>query len=548
MRSDDGRTGEDDDDRSFDLSDVPPTEPAPASSDKRPFQRSEARPFSRSFDASLDFSDEPSTAPASGSGGEPGPTRDSYVPSAAAAPRRSIHPRWKQALLRALDTVDGSRWATVRRWRSSADRTLALVLPLMLLLMLLVVLAAAAYLAYQYWRLVRGVAATWPLYALGAAPFLLLAVAQLVGRWYQPRPLEPLPRAAGAWLLERLGRAPDLGVSLAELEDSLHTNAYAYALRVILLTPSVRDSSTAAAYAVAAHELGHALMDRSSPRLSAFSLWCRRAGILLFVWGLRFFFVGALLGSSRAMAMAAAVIGAAALAQLVEVADEVIASRLAMRELRGLGFTAPQLHAARRYLFAAFTTYASVAVGFLLPLLAWPWLDERFAAGLLRPAGPLSGGQMLVATLAAGIVVLGAATAALRVFRAPQPPSSPPSRNTIAVGLLYLLHIFFAAPALALLLSTQPFALAQPWGVGMVLVATSALLALPLLLPLGLLALLPQLDIPASPFPSNPALVLRKISMPASESGISLAGRLSSAGLLALSAPLALLYLRWLLG
>jgi hypothetical protein len=67
-------------------------------------------------------------------------------------------------------------------------------------------------------------------------------------------------------------------------------------------------------------------------------------------------------------------------------------------------------------------------------------------------------------------------------------------------------------------------------------------------LPLGLLALLPQLDIPASPFPSNPALVLRKISMPASESGSSLAKRVLPAGLLALSAPLALIYLRWLLG
>jgi Zn-dependent membrane protease YugP len=410
----------------------------------------------------------------------------------------------------------------------------------------LLVLGAVALLwgVYQYARVLRGVGAAWPILALWILPVVVCALMQSLGRIYQLAGTVRFADSAGTWLRDRLARAPELGVSLAALEEDNRDHFYHPASRTIVLGDRARDTATAAAYAVAAHELGHALMHHRAPRCSAFALWCRGAGDALFRHGMVLWLGAALLGHAPARYLAVGLVAAAAALRLVVALDEGLASVVAMRELRALTAAAEPRRAARRYLLAAFSTYAGAALAYATPLLLWPQLRDIF--GVIVPGAPLAGAAAHLATIAAVLVLLGPVAAVALAAR-------PAQRGwpLFLSGLGVVAFHFFAAPLLVALLIGQPLAAATPWAV---LLATFSATALAWPLGLALLVLvvqLPQLEIPSAPLlplAPLPGLELRKLSLESLRHSVS-ARRKILRGLVAgaLAAPLAVLHLLTLL-
>ncbi len=439
-------------------------------------------------------------------------------------PRRRDLPRWQQRLLGALD--GGGR---ALRWMSSPVN-------LMIAAGVAVLAAPLLWLLYQYAQLVRAVWPAWPILGTFAVAVLLTGLAQSLGRWYQ-RSSSPLPHSAGAWLLERLAQEPALGASLQELDKPGEENFYLPASRAIVLGAKVRDSCSAAAHAVAAHELGHALMHHRAPRLERFTLACRAQADRPFFWGMMLLFAASLHGDALAMDLARPLIAASVLLRIIVCVDELIASRLALRELRRHGLDAEHLRTSRRYLVAAFSTYAAAAAAYALPLLSWGWFERRFADGFLAPGAPLSCTGAAFASAAAVAVLVGLLGSLLLL-----PSWKPDSRLRKGVLIVSALCCLFGPPLLLGHLADQPLGFAEPWAV-LLAVIPSFYLSIPVWLGVAMLvALLPQLEIPTAPV--RPPPTLRKLSLESlREPPSRLLGNLRSLGMMAMAVPLALIYL-----
>lgn len=411
----------------------------------------------------------------------------------------SAWPRWLTAVPRALGSALVAAAAYARLVVTTLGPPLALPL-------------AGVLALYTYWKLPRGLWSAWPIFALMAAPVVAVALAQLLGRCYQRPSIASFPRSAADWLIDRVRLSPALGLSVAELVRDNRRSFYHPATRTIVLATTVRDEHTARAYAIAAHELGHALAHARAPRLAAFSLWSRSHAQLCFQTGLLLLLGIALTGSAMWLPFVLVVLLAAAVMQASVALDELAASWIAMRELRQLATDGEQPRAARRYLLAAFSTYASHALALLLPLLLWPRLTTFFGDGFLRPGQTLTAAASLLATLAA-VTTLAGLVATILLFILPERSGAlrSPLRNLLLIAIAPCL---LSIPLLTVLTSVHPASLAMSWALMLAILPAHTLLSIPVNIAASfLVARLPDLSLPDSPLLPRSGLGLRQISL-----------------------------------
>ncbi len=334
-------------------------------------------------------------------------------------------------------------------------------------------------------RLPDGLSSTLPLLALSFAPTVLVALSHLLGRRARRSPgasngTAPLPRSAGAWLLDRLGRVE--GIAVARTPSDVQLNGYLSSRNTILLSEDIVTESTPSAYAVAAHELGHALRHRRVPRVSAALSWSRRLHKLAFGAGTLLLWATVLTGEPRWISLAPLVFLVAVILQLAVTLDEALASVIAMRELRRAGLDRAQRRVARRYLISAFCTYAASAVAYLLPLVLWSQLSQHVAGrngiSALRDLGelapPLSAFSSALTFLAAAFSLVGLLAMLVEIFL-----HLPRQRNDIVVTKLLAIAAIFFSPFVFLFLAHQPLGRAFPWPLLLALIPARRLVSLP---------------------------------------------------------------------
>ncbi len=213
-------------------------------------------------------------------------------------------------------------------------------------------------------------ARTWGVYiALSVVGFLLPLVTSVAYEMIRTRldRMHPdtLPVSAGEWLRDQVAQR-----GLADLRVLIHpdkqggVDAYAPNATTILLSQLTFRKSDPTYWAIAAHELGHALVHRSARVLAvAFSVARSGKGVLLAIAG-TLTLVNTLFRSQELnQVLMSCALGALAFSTVVLV-DEAAASVRAMRVLRGDERLGPlELRAARHALWAAFGTYLAGFVG-----------------------------------------------------------------------------------------------------------------------------------------------------------------------------------------
>lgn len=330
------------------------------------------------------------------------------------------------------------------------------------------------------------VAAAGPLVLLSLASYGLILPMFLVCRMYE----RLLDRAAFSGLVQSTGEWTRARVDLLGLEDVTVAafeggSGYHPSSRTLILEERVFGEHSVRARAVAAHELGHAELHTRVPVLGRLMIGCRALGARLFGLGL------ALLIGSTFVAVPALVqvswwsfavgLGCA----LVVVLDEIYAS------VRGAWLLSGDPELDRRHVVAsagllalALATYLAAAFAVALPLLAWPSIVAHIGTGfLVVAAGPLSTGLEIIILLVALIMVAGALSAALRIVVGDRLTEgwTSLSESLVAVGLLL-------APIFVFLVSSQASVMAHPWVVVLAVASIWWVPAIPVLIPVELVA------------------------------------------------------------
>lgn len=206
-------------------------------------------------------------------------------------------------------------------------------------------------------------------------PFLLsMAVALLQQASERLHPGAPLGRPAGRWLTEVAARE---GVAVrVEVHPHAGIDAYWPGTGAIGLSQATFCAATPVAWAVAAHELGHAHTSARSRLLADLLPSARLAHTFSFRA-----FVAALLASllfarPALLGLAGAMLAVALVASAVVLLDEAQASRFGLALLRREGLPAEALAVARRSMVGAFGVYAAGSVGDVAALFTLPAAAE----------------------------------------------------------------------------------------------------------------------------------------------------------------------------
>lgn len=324
-----------------------------------------------------------------------------------------------------------------RRWRLRLARARGLLVGL------LAIAAMASLAVYAALHLPWALVDAWPLYLAASGPAALNLVAMVL-RGDERLAVPTRAETAAQWVRLRLDR---LGLTAVQVVPSLGLrNFYAPVGDTIGLAENVYGERTMFAHATAAHELGHAWLQRHSPHLAQLAWWCRRRGAHLWQLGFGLLFGVAMTGARPFLPLAFALLSAALLASALVAIEESAATAVGLRELSASGVSTQELELARRSLRAALGTYLGHALGHAVPLVAAPFLCTFFGDGLLPPGPGLApGAQQLVELLAwgllAGVVLLVIQSARALAAR----------RTSRLTGLEYVLPA-----ALALLTITLP--------------------------------------------------------------------------------------------
>lgn len=270
----------------------------------------------------------------------------------------------------------------------------------------------ALFIAYVVCAALPGrVWTAWPLLVMPALPVLVAVAVTSCFRWLERRSSSDAPketRPIVEWLCDRLSPDTELGVWMITLSKDDERSGYRAGPRVIALGDDLLNSTSAAAYAIAAHELGHALIHARTPWLFRIALWCRPMGDFCFKWGWLLLIAMVATGVVISLPLAQLFVAMAAATHALVAVDEAIASKLAMRELRAAGLDARQRWLARRYLLFAFISYAGHAVLAVAALMTWPQLEAWIGDGSFTP-GPLMNNRLaLFTTFAAAAAVVSA--------------------------------------------------------------------------------------------------------------------------------------------
>jgi Zn-dependent membrane protease YugP len=242
--------------------------------------------------------------------------------------------------------------------------------------------------------LITGLAARWPLLVLAMLPAALLLAVSTVFHTLQKRlagadPRE-LPEAAGPWVRAAADRhgLTDLRIEISPAFTA-SLDALIPSLRTLVLQPRTWEQRDPVGWAVAAHELGHALHVRHPAWSVAFTVGRTAAHALgqLVIAGL---ITILLVGSPTATVATGVLLGGALLSQAVVLVDEGWASRTAWDLLVQDGrLDAGQLARARWSLLAAFGAHLAATVGLLATAVLWPWMVAPVDGPLLPGLPPL---------------------------------------------------------------------------------------------------------------------------------------------------------------
>lgn len=265
----------------------------------------------------------------------------------------------------------------------------------------------------------------WALLVLvSVLPFVLSALAVAADAGARHRRRGPwLPEAAGPWLERQIAQLA-LPVRV-EVHPNDGLDAYWPGVGAIGLSNRTWGGCRPADWAIAAHELGHAL-NMSSHRLVAELLPTARL-VSGHAWRgfVAALLCAALLGDERVLALAHAALWLAVGAGAVVVADEALASRHAVRLLAADRRMRRQARTvARQAMTGAFAVYALAWIGQLAVLVSWSAVARTALQGIdpVVPREPSAPAVWLMVFL---IPVLGLrAIHVLHQVLAPEPVTS----------------------------------------------------------------------------------------------------------------------------
>lgn len=252
---------------------------------------------------------------------------------------------------------------------------------------------------------------------------------------------DDLPMTAGEWLQKKLAEFPlgnrdgQVRVVVTSKDSTVSIDGFHPREGVIQLTEETYFKRDPIFWAIAGHELGHALTWRRFPlltRLFVIAGWLKWA---LATFGLAILFGNVLYGLPEVTDLAYYCIGVALVLDLFVLIDEALASAVADQLLaREPVLTTEHVRAARMMLIAAFMTYLSTFVAHAGLFTFFPRLVELIGDGRFDGvAEPLAGWRWLLALVA---TVLATLYALLKLLHILMPPPYYVVRDNRPVNLV----------------------------------------------------------------------------------------------------------------
>ena len=241
---------------------------------------------------------------------------------------------------------------------------------------------------------------------------------------------DQLPMTAGQWLARRLAEMPLVAgsgkpVKIVVTDDDgvISIDGYHPRQGVIQLTQETYFKSDPVFWAIAGHELGHAVIKHRHRTLTAFLTaagWIKWA---LVTFGLGIAAGNVLYGVPEVSDLAHTCLASALALDLLVLLDEALASGVADRLLaREPSLTREHVRAARMMLIAAFMTYVATFVAHAGLLTFWPRLVDVIGSGYFDGvAAPLQGWRWAIVAGCTAILVMHALLLLLRVVAGPPP-------------------------------------------------------------------------------------------------------------------------------
>lgn len=255
--------------------------------------------------------------------------------------------------------------------------------------------------AYLNW-----LAVWWPIIAAATLPHTMLQASTMGYRWHlnhlDRKYPDVLDEHAGYWLKARVAAAGLADeVEVGKTKDLVLSGLDAYLpLRdKILLGDKTYDKQDPTYWAIAAHELGHAIDFRARPLLRPLSLVSRVTSKQFVFWANAVLFGNILFGWSLANDVWWFLLVGALVTGAVVLVDEALASRIGLKILgEEPRITPPMLKDLRRHLLVAFGTYFSSVFGVFLVLLGAEWVASYVETNaVFVPAEPLMPGRTSLA-------------------------------------------------------------------------------------------------------------------------------------------------------
>jgi Zn-dependent membrane protease YugP len=249
---------------------------------------------------------------------------------------------------------------------------------------------------------------------------------------------DTLPLTAGAWLqreLERLGLTTRISViATSDRAKQGSSDRFHPLAKLIQLDQDTYFKRDPVYWAIAAHELGHARTELASPLLARVFVVARFVTHVLVAGGLALMFGNVLYALPHVTEVARALLIAAACLQTPKLADEAIASALAMRSLRASPELEPHhLSASRRALVLAFATYFITAAASTLLLTQWYLVERLTAVPMVPPTAQLTSiGWVAVSALSLALAAFAIMHLLIIVWRRRQPPQASPRGAALA--------------------------------------------------------------------------------------------------------------------
>lgn len=269
--------------------------------------------------------------------------------------------------------------------------------------------------AYLSW-----LAVWWPIIAVATLPHTMLQVSTMGYRWHlnhlDRKYPDVLDEHAGYWLKARVaaaGLANEVEVGKTKEADLSGLDAYLPLRDKILLGDETYDKQDPTYWAIAAHELGHAIDFRARPLLRPLSLISRVTSKQFVFWANAVLFGNILFGWALASDVWWFLLVGALVTGAVVLVDEALASRIGLKILsEEHRITPPMMKDLRRHLLVAFGTYFSGTFAVLLVLLGSEWIADYVEThAVFVPAEPLYPGRTTLAnglSLAVLMVMLAA--------------------------------------------------------------------------------------------------------------------------------------------